>query len=385
MNQKKYSNTKATLAIAKASFRAILRSPSAVVFTLAFPLIFIIVFANIGGGGVTVDVGLGKNSDTTGLFYQAISRVKVIHLIKDQSTEEMNSNLSKGTIDAIINIKNHEDKNNNSAGGYTMYPPLSGLQKTLFTVNVQYTKASAEKGNILRSVISNIYYEINNRILGLSQQQVVEIKETTVSGREYKYIDFILPGQLGFSILSSGVFGTAFVFLSLRLTLVIKRFFATPVKRSSIVLGEALARITFSLLGALFIILVGHYMFGFTLVHGIITVLNMLVLSTIGLIIFMGFGFIISGIAKNESTVPPLSNIITMPQFLLSGTFFSVTAFPKWLQFISNALPLTHLNNAMRKVAFEGAGLADVTHQLLILLIWFVIVYAVAIKTFKWE
>jgi ABC-2 type transport system permease protein len=125
--------------------------------------------------------------------------------------------------------------------------------------------------------------------------------------------------------------------------------------------------------------------FGFTLVHGVITVLNMLVLSTIGLIIFMGFGFIISGIAKNESTVPPLSNIITMPQFLLSGTFFSVTAFPKWLQFISNALPLTHLNNAMRKVAFEGAGLADVTHQLLILLIWFVIVYAVAIKTFKWE
>jgi ABC-2 type transport system permease protein len=186
-------------------------------------------------------------------------------------------------------------------------------------------------------------------------------------------------------LLSSGVFGTAFVFLSLRLTLVIKRFFATPVKRYSIVLGEALARLTFSLLGSLFIILVGHYMFGFTLIHGVITVLNMLVLSAIGLIIFMGFGFTISGIAKNESTVPPLSNIITLPQFLLSGTFFSVTAFPKWLQAISNVLPLTHLNNAMRKVAFEGAGLGDVTNQLFILLIWFIIIYAVAVKAFKWE
>jgi ABC-2 type transport system permease protein len=365
MNQKPYSNTRATLAIAKASFRSILRSPSAVVFTLAFPLIFIIVFANIGGGGVTVDVGVAKTCDTISPVYQALKNIKVVRLIQDQTTEEMNANLSKGSIDAIINVQKNSSK-----------PP--------FTINVQYTKASVEKGNILRSVLSNIYYNINNSAQ-VGAPPVAEIRETTIQGREYKYIDFILPGQLGFSLLSSGVFGTAFVFLSLRLTLVIKRFFATPVKRYSIVLGEALARLTFSLLGSLFIIMVGHYMFGFTLVHGVTTVLNMLVLSAIGLIIFMGFGFTISGIAKNESTVPPLSNIITLPQFLLSGTFFSVTAFPKWLQVISNALPLTHLNNAMRKVAFEGAGLGDVTHQLLILLIWFVIIYAIAVKTFKWE
>jgi ABC-2 type transport system permease protein len=126
------------------------------------------------------------------------------------------------------------------------------------------------------------------------------LKETTVTGREYKYIDFILPGQLGFSLLSSGVFGTAFVFISLRLTLVIKRFFATPVKRYSIVLGEAIARIVFSLLGALFIIMIGHYAFGFTLIHGVVTVLNMLVLCAIGLIIFMGFGLPYRALQKRE-------------------------------------------------------------------------------------
>jgi ABC-2 type transport system permease protein len=215
--------------------------------------------------------------------------------------------------------------------------------------------------------------------------QLAEVNETTIQGREYRYIDFILPGMLGFSLLSSGVFGTAFVFLSLRLTLVIKRFFATPVKRYSIVLGEALARIVFALLGALFIIAIGHYVFNFTLIHGFITVVNMLILSAIGLIIFMGFGFTISGIAKNESSVPPFSNIITLPQFLLSGTFFSTAAFPGWLQHISRILPLTHLNEAMRKVAFEGASLTDVSHQLLILGIWFIGVYVVAVKTFKWE
>jgi ABC-2 type transport system permease protein len=377
---KPYSNTRATLAIAKASFRSILRSPSAVVFSLVFPLIFIVVFANIGGGGVSVDVGVAKTCDTLNPVYQAMKNIKIINLIKDQSTEDMNKNLSKGSMDVILDIRK-------TGKGLAIYPPLSALPvNPAYTINVQYTKASPQKADIFQSVLSNIVIRINKAMAGMTAPPAqVEVRETTVQGREYKYIDFILPGMLGFSLLSSGVFGTAFVFLSLRLTLVIKRFFATPVKRYSIVLGEAIARIVFALLGALFIIAIGHYAFGFTLIHGFTTVLNMLLLSAIGLIIFMGFGFTISGIAKNESTVPPLSNIITLPQFLLSGTFFATTAFPGWLQSISRVLPLTHLNDAMRKVAFEGAGLGDVTHQLFILGLWFIGIYIVAVKTFKWE
>jgi len=380
-NQKPYSNTRATLAIAKASFRSILRSPSAVVFSLVFPLIFIVVFANIGGSGVTVDVGVAKTCDTTTIIYKVLKKNQMLNLIKDQSTDDMNKNLSKGSIDAILDIKKH-------GNGWVIYPPLSALPKSApmnqpaYTINVQYTKASS-KGAILKSALNNILYQMNAMMK--EQPQLAEVKETTIQGREYRYIDFILPGMLGFSLLSSGVFGTAFVFLSLRLTLVIKRFFATPVKRYSIVLGEALARIVFALLGALFIIAIGHYAFNFTLIHGFTTVVNMLILSAIGLIIFMGFGFIISGVAKNESSVPPFSNIITLPQFLLSGTFFSTAAFPNWLQHISRVLPLTHLNEAMRKVAFEGASLGDVSHQLLILSAWFVGIYVVAVKTFKWE
>jgi ABC-2 type transport system permease protein len=300
-----------------------------------------------------------------------------MNLIKDQSTDEMNKSLSKGSIDAILDIR----KNTTSNWATSPLPSAAAI-KPPFSINVQYTKASS-KGAILKSALNNILYQVSSVMN--KTPQLAEVNETTIEGREYKYIDFILPGMLGFSLLSSGVFGTAFVFLSLRLTLVIKRFFATPVKRYSIVLGEALARIVFALLGALFIIGIGHYAFGFTLIHGFATVLSMLLLSAIGLIIFMGFGFIISGVAKNESTVPPFSNIITLPQFLLSGTFFSTAAFPGWLQHVSRVLPLTHLNEAMRKVAFEGAALADITHQLLILGIWFVGIYVVAVKTFKWE
>jgi len=358
-----YSNTKATLALAKASFRSIMRSPSAVVFTLAFPLIFILVFGFLGGGRVRVDVAIAPGSDLQNPVIAALEKISIVHLIRDKSAEEIKMALEKGSYDAVIDVRRN-------AG------------QPAFLANVQYTSASMDKGNILKSVLNNLIYTVNaqDRL-----PAVAELKESTVQGRIYRTIDFILPGQLGFSLLSTGVFGTAFVFFSLRQNLVIKRFFATPVKRSSIVFGEGIARIGFALLGAVFIILVGHFCFHFTLVHGAVTVINMLLLSLMGLIVFMGFGFVVSGIAKSESTIPPISNIITLPQFLLSGTFFSIEAFPSWLQPISRALPLTYLNDAMRKVAFEGAGLWDVRQQILIIAVWGIGVYALAVKVFKWE
>jgi ABC-2 type transport system permease protein len=359
-----YSNTKATLALAKASFRSIMRSPSAVVFTLAFPLIFILVFGFLGGGGTKVDVAIMPGSDVQNPIIGALEHISIVRLAKNGDLGVINKSLEKGDYDAIINVEK------NPAG------------VPAYITNIKYTSASMDKGNILKSILNEVSYKLNTAQV---KPSVTEIKESTVSGRLYRTIDFILPGQLGFSLLSTGVFGTAFVFFSLRQNLVIKRFFATPVKRSSIVLGEGIARIGFALLGALFIILIGHFGFKFTLINGATTVINMLILATMGVIVFMGFGFVVSGLAKSESTIPPISNIITLPQFLLSGTFFSIDAFPTWLQPISRALPLTYLNDAMRKVAFEGAGLWDVRHQMLIMLIWGIGIYAVAVKTFKWE
>ena len=79
------------------------------------------------------------------------------------------------------------------------------------------------------------------------------------------------------------------------------------------------------------------------------------------------------------------ANLITLPQFLLAGTFFPIDRFPSWLQVIAKVLPLTHLNIAMRSVAFEGANLWDVKTEIGILLLWGVVAYALAIKFFRWE
>ncbi len=368
-----YNQFRAMRAIAKASFRSITRSPSAVVFSLLFPLIFILVFGFIGGGGFGVDLGINKNSDKNSPVYFALRNISFINLDEEMTGDEMLKALKKGSIDGIISIvpaNNPSSQNESSQAKYL--------------VNLQTSAASVEKGRLLHLVLDNVINHMNLQNANL-KGTVAELRQQEIHGREYKTIDFILPGQLGFSLLSTGVFGTAFVFFNLRQTLVIKRFFATPVQRPYIVLGEATARIVFALLGASFILAIGYFAFGFTLIHGLYTALLMLLLSAIGLIVFMGFGFIVSGIAKNESAIPPLANIITLPQFLLSGTFFSIGVFPHWLQPICKILPLTYLNDAMRKVAFEGQGLSDIGSQLLIIFIWGIVVYALAFKTFKWE
>jgi ABC-2 type transport system permease protein len=361
-----YSQLRAMFAIARASFRSITRSPSAVVFSLLFPLIFILVFGFIGGGGFGVDLGINKNSDKNSPVYLALQNISFINLHQELNDDEMLKALKKGNIDGIISIT-----------------PISN-SRAKYHVDLQTSAASVEKGRLLKLVLDNVINNMNLQNANLTST-IAELRQQEVHGREYKTIDFILPGQLGFSLLSTGVFGTAFVFFNLRQTLVIKRFFATPVRRPYIVLGEAIARMVFALLGAIFILAIGYFAFGFTLIHGLYTALLMLLLSAIGLIVFMGFGFIVSGVAKSESTIPPLANIITLPQFLLSGTFFSVEVFPTWLQPICKILPLTYLNDAMRKVAFEGQGLFDIGNQLLVIFVWGIIVYALAFKTFKWE
>jgi ABC-2 type transport system permease protein len=370
----KYSQLQAMFAISRASFRSITRSPSAVVFSLAFPLIFIIVFGFIGrGGGVFVDVCVKPGSDTQNPIYYALTKNPVINFKKTQNEAEMDSDLTKGRTDAILNIQ----KNNST--GDSLHTP--------YIITLQTSQASQEKAQIIEMILRDVVSHMNAVMLK-NIPTMAEIKTTEVTvHRAYKTIDFILPGQLGFSILSAGVFGTAFVFYNLRSTLVLKRFFATPIRREFIVLGECLSRLVFQLIGATIIIVIGWAAFGFTLVHGLVTIAQMLTLSVIGLIIFMGMGFVVSGVAKNESTIPPLANIFTLPQFLLAGTFFPIAVFPLWLQPICNILPLTYLNDAMRKVAFEGSSFFDpiVGKDILILFVWGIAVYFVAVKTFKWE
>jgi ABC-2 type transport system permease protein len=328
------------------------------------------VFGFIGNSGrITVRVAFEKSSDTSNPLYRSIINQETILVMRDDD-KTIREALEKGRIAAVLAIKNNQD------------PSLPA-----YLVNIKTSEAvNPQNIRFIESYLQGIINEINKKIyppaptIATISQHVEKIK-----GRTYRTIDFILPGQLGFSLLSAGVFGVAFLFFNLRQTLVLKRFFATPISKKYIVLGEGLSRVMFQMITSIVILLIGHFVFKFTLVHGWVTFLELIFLSFVGLMVFMGLGFIVSGIAKNESSIPPLANLITLPQFLLAGTFFSIDAFPSWLQPVCKVLPLTHLNDAMRNIAFEGAHLNQCGKQLGILLLWGIVAYAVAVRVFRWE
>lgn len=363
---KKYNNLQALKAYSKGSLLAIFRNPSAVVFGFIFPLLFIMVFGLIGGSSFRIDIGVHPDSDLSSQLLGQLRSLKGIHLITDESLEMMNAKIKKAELDAIIRFEKKIVDN-----------------KEIFLVHVQTSIASRNAQSLI-TIIEGMVAKSNipeSEKANLSYQLSFE----KIESREYKMIDFILPGQLGFVLLSSGVISTAFLLISLKQRLVIKRFFATPAKRSTIIIGEAIARLVFSAIQVLFIILIGVLGFDFTLVNGVFTIVEMLLISGFGLIVFLGVGMIVSTIARNEQAVPPIANLFTLPQFFLSGVFFSITVFPEWLQPVCRVLPLTFINDSLRKVAFDGAVFSEISGDLLGLTIWGIVIYAVVIKTFKWE
>ncbi|HEY8660125.1 MAG TPA: ABC transporter permease [Hanamia sp.] len=369
---KSYSQLRAMMAITKASLHAIFRSPSSVIFGFAFPFVFILVFGFMGnsGGMKSYKVAIDNNADTANELYKAFENTQGVIIKRYADKKLLDEDLQYGKIAGVINIQKNTSGN----------PPY------IFTF--KSTTSSNDKWPQFKTLAESIITELSNRYYPgrpVYANFDFDYKKDITEIRRYKTIDFILPGQLGFSLLASGVFGVAFMFFNLRNTLVLKRFFATPISRTYIIMGEMFSRVIFQLLTAIVIILAGRFLFGFTLIHGFETFIELLILSFIGLVVFMGFGFIVSGLAKSDNTIPPFANLITLPQFLIGGTFFSIDVFPKWLRWIAQAMPLTHLNNALRDVAFEGKNLWDVRWEIGILLLWGIIVYAISIKVFKWE
>jgi ABC-2 type transport system permease protein len=104
------------------------------------------------------------------------------------------------------------------------------------------------------------------------------------------------------------------------------------------------------------------------------------------LLLLLGVGLIFSSIVKSDTSIPLFINIFAFPQMLMSGTFFPIDVFPPWIQTICRyGLPLAQYNDAIRKISFTGLHLWNCGKELGILAIWMIIIYAIAIKVFKWE
>jgi ABC transporter DrrB family efflux protein len=210
----------------------------------------------------------------------------------------------------------------------------------------------------------------------------VAVIEVPVSEPGNRYIDFLLPGLIGLNLMGGGMWGIGFVLVDMRVRKLLKRFLATPMRHSDFLLSIMAARLLFMVPDVLFLLLVGWIGFGVP-VRG--DALTLIVIILIGAAAFAGIGLLVGCRAEKTETVSGLMNLVMLPMWLLSGTFFSSARFPDPMQPFIQALPLTQLNDALREVMLEGNTLYDVGWRLAILAGWAIVSFVLALKWFRWR
>ncbi len=196
-----------------------------------------------------------------------------------------------------------------------------------------------------------------------------------------RYIDFLVPGLLGMNLLGGGIWGIGFTTIDLRIRKLLKRYVATPMRRSDFLLALVAGRMLFAIPELALILLAGVLLFGVTIAGSLLAVTTVAIL---GALVFTGMGLLVACRADRMESAVGLGNMVTLPMWLLSGVFFSSERFPAITQPFVQALPLTQLNNALRAVILDGSSLASQWLPLLILVAWGGASFVLALRWFRW-
>jgi hypothetical protein len=206
--------------------------------------------------------------------------------------------------------------------------------------------------------------------------------DAPVSEPGNRYIDFLMPGLIGLNVMGGGLFGVGFLIVDMRVRKLLKRLLATPMRRSDLMLSIFGGRVVMLIPDMAVLLGLACLVFGVP-IYGNFLLLVLTIL--VGSFAFAGIGLLLASRTAKLETISGLMNLVMLPSWLLSGVFFSAKRFPDWAQPVIQALPLTQLNDALREVMLEGAGLGRVAWRLGILALWGGVCFLLAVKLFRWQ
>jgi ABC-2 type transport system permease protein len=172
------------------------------------------------------------------------------------------------------------------------------------------------------------------------------------------------------------------VFPELKKMGILRRLHTTPLRVWQYFLSTMMGQAVTGVLSIGVMFAVAKAVFGLDPVGSVV---QFFIFVALGIILILGIGLALGGWAKNERQVAPLGNIIVFPMMFLTGVFFPRFLMPQWLQGITTYMPLTPVIDGARMILTEGKTLIDLGPQLLVMAVWFVIIYAIAFRVFRWE
>lgn len=348
--------------------RAYARDRTALFFGFFFPLIFMILFGVLNlGAAARVNVGLvdEANNDDSQRFIATLSRIETFRVSRGERSDEI-ERLTAGDRDLVLVIP----------ADFRVAPARPGSAVPTLTL---YTNSGRpEQGAIGSSIVTQVVDQMSFAVTQTAP--VISTKHEEVSGHNLRYVDFLTPGILGMTIMQSGIASVAFPFVVDRQRGVLRRIMATPISRRNFLAAHVLQRLVTLVIQVLILLGVATLMFKVTVVGSMIA---LLLVAILGAALFLCLGFAVTGLVATENAVPPVTQLVTLPQMFLSGVFFSKEAAPAFLRPIADYLPLTFLNDALRSVATQGSSLAEIGPQLLGLAAWIVVSFVLAFRFFR--
>ena len=357
--------TKLQLHLAKVFLKIFLRDRQSIFFSLFFPIIFMTVFAFANNGKVDpIELGIVNNSPSAVAndFSQMLIDNPLFEVTLGEG-EQLRTELVEGNQTMVLILPE----------GFDALSDGAELQLLVDAAQVQQL-------SLIMPLLEQTLISIEREFRNIEPMFTLTVED--VQARSQRYLDFLLPGLLAFTLMQLSIAGSGFNIVEYRRKGILKRLFVTPIRPRDFIASIVMARMAIVLIQLTVLILVAVLALDVTIVGNFVSFYFIVMLGTF---IFLCLGFCLGSIAKTQQAVMAVGNIVIFPQIFLSGVFYPIESMPELIQPIAKILPLSFVSTAMREIANNGASLLSIAPSLLGIALWFVIAFVLATRLFVWK
>jgi ABC-2 type transport system permease protein len=356
-----------------ANIRSFLRDRAALFWTIAFPLIFILLFGAIFSGGDDpprlygwVDKDRSPQSAQLRAAFDATVNVD----LADASEPEALDQMRKGDLRAVIVVP---------FGYGAAIDALAGAPGAPTTVVVYSDPTQAGVTADTMQVVTAVLDDVSLALSGRGPAVVPEPR--AIQTQDLGFVSYIVPSILGMALMQLGVF-SAIPLVADREKLILKRLSATPLRRWQLVGSNVIMRLLIAIVQTLVIVGVGALAFGVQIAGNLLLVGALVVLGSLA---FIALGYVIASFAKTEDAANGMTSVVQFPLMFLSGTFFPIEAMPDFLRSIALVLPLTYLSDGLRQTMVGGAAFMPLWVCFAVLVGFLAVCFAISARFFRWQ
>jgi ABC-2 type transport system permease protein len=347
--------------------RGYLRNAAGLFFGLIFPVILILIFGAIFSSGfsgkITLYVQNQDDGQVSASFVDALNRTGTVNPVLVSPSENFSQYLSAHSASDGIIIPAGFSAN------YTAGTPVN--------VTV-YGNPSQSSSAIVSGTVTGVVNGFNLKRYGGSP--IIGITQTVAQAQVTKYIDFLVPGLIGFSILVSPMFSLVNISSEYKRIKLFKQLSLTPLTKIEWLASKVLFYILLSVASFLLMVAVGVFAFG---AH-IVLSLWLIPFLILGPMLFASLGMLVGTVSKNTETASVVGNIITFPMMFLAGTFFPISLMPTYLQYFSHVLPLFYIIDGLNGVMIYS-NYAQAAIDLVVVTVITIVFFVAAARLFKWR